>query len=283
MLGDVRDHKRLALAFSGADAVIHAAALKRIESIEYSPGEGIATNVIGTMNVVDAAREARVGVTVVLSSDKSIAPLNIYGCTKMLAERYAITANSYLGGSGDRVVAVRYGNVLASRGSIVEIVTRARDLGRPIPITDPAMTRFWITLDRAVDTVFYAIKESVCGQVFVPKMRASDLGLLCRVLAPGSPVSQIPVKRGEKWHETAISAEEARETYDTGDDGYYVIGARETGIAHGWQRVLDGFELRSDTAPHYTENELALVLMSIGALGVCKGVSVRVVDNLGTG
>lgn len=220
-LGDVRDRCRLARAFEGVDYVVHAAALKQVPALEYNPMEAVKTNVTGADNIVDAALDASVKKVVALSSDKAVNPVNLYGATKLVAEKIFIAANAY-GGGRTIFSAVRYGNVLGSRGSIVPLFLSLRKKGiSEFPITDVNMTRFWITLEESVDLVIKALEHSAGGEVFVPKIPSMKLTDLAKAIDPDCRFKIIGIRPGEKMHETLIAEDESRNVKDF--DGSYVI------------------------------------------------------------
>lgn len=223
-LGDVRDSQRLDTALYGVTHVVHAAALKRVDAAAYSPSEVIATNVIGTMNVVDAAIRRGVERVVVISSDKSCMPTNIYGATKMCAEHFATQSNAYGYPRGTRIACVRYGNVLGSRGSVIGIWRQQVRDGLPIGITDRRMTRFIMTIEEATDLVIRALGHMHGGEVFVPKLPSASIVDLATAVAPpdGYPTVDIPMRPGgEKLHESLLNEEEPVRTYER--DGCYVV------------------------------------------------------------
>lgn len=214
-IGDVRDRDRLRRAFeSGLDAVIHAAALKQVPACEYQPYEAVKTNIIGAQNVVDAAIDTGVGKVVALSSDKACDPANTYGTTKAVAERIFTRGN--IGKRTTRFCCVRYGNVLGSRGSFVEVIERQRASGK-ISVTDPEMTRFWMSIEDAVGLVMTALSLMRGGEIFVPKIKALPVLELVRRLAPECDVELTGIRAGEKLHETLISEHEIRRTVDLGE------------------------------------------------------------------
>ncbi|MBI2339383.1 MAG: UDP-N-acetylglucosamine 4,6-dehydratase (inverting) [Deltaproteobacteria bacterium] len=212
-LGDVRDKDRLMLAFRQVDYVIHAAALKQVPAAEYNPAECIKTNVIGAMNVIEAAIYNNVSRVIALSTDKACNPLNLYGATKLCADKLFCAAKAYGGFQNVRFAVVRYGNVLGSRGSVVPFFKEKAKAG-VIPITDPRMTRFWITLDQAVHFVLMALKIVRGGEVFVPQIPSMKIVDLARAIDPECRFDIIGVRPGEKLHETLISGEEARHTVE---------------------------------------------------------------------
>lgn len=216
-VGDIRDIDRLHDAMRGVDIVIHGAALKRIEKCEYDPDEAVKTNIGGTANVIKAARWAGVKRVVGLSTDKAVQAATLYGMTKAVAERLLIQAN-VLGGCFS---VVRYGNVMGSRGSVIPIFKRQRDAGEPLTITDPDMTRFWISLDQAVALVLRAIETMHGGEIFVPKLPSMKMSDLAFAIAPKASWKIVGMRAAEKAHEILITEEESRHAVECAD--YYVI------------------------------------------------------------
>ncbi len=213
-IGDVRDRERLSLAAKGVDVIIHAAALKQVPSCEYNPTEAKATNIDGTENVVWAAIQNDVPKTILLSTDKAVNPVNLYGATKLAAERIMVAANAL--SETARFSVVRYGNVVGSRGSVVPLFKHQAKQGE-ITITDDSMTRFWISLDETVDFVVDSLKRMKGGEVFVPKVTSMYLTELAKAIAPGVPHKIIGLRPGEKVHETLITADESRHARDFPD------------------------------------------------------------------
>lgn len=216
-IGDVRNKARLTRATQGANIVIHAAAMKQVPACEYNPFEAVQTNILGTQHVVDAAIDSGVEMVVALSTDKAVNPVNLYGATKLCEEKLVVQGNSYAAASATRLACVRYGNVVGSRGSVVPVFQRLRDEGKPITITDERMTRFWLTLDSAVDLVMYALDNMRGGEVFVPRIPSMRVTDLARAIAPDQPIEKIGIRPGEKLHEVMITADEARHTLRVGD------------------------------------------------------------------
>ena len=209
-LGDVRDRPRLEQAFMGVDCVIHAAALKRVDAIAHDPAEVKKTNIDGTENVIWAAMRASVAKVMLISSDKAVQPTNFYGTTKMAAEWLAVMGNTYTYPQGTRCAVVRYGNVLGSRGSVLGLWRDCIAAGKPIPITDPTCSRFWITMDQAVRFVWRAMERMEGGEIFLPELRGSRLPVLAEALAPGYPTELVGLRPGgEKLHESLVNPEEA--------------------------------------------------------------------------
>lgn len=246
-LGDVRDPNRLKRAFHEVDIVIHAAALKQVPAAEYNPTEFVLTNVTGAMNIIDAAIDAGVKKVIALSTDKAVNPVNLYGATKLCSDKLFVAGNAYVGARGFPVFSVvRYGNVLASRGSVVPVWKQMVAEGiKKLPITDKRMTRFWITLDEAVDFVIDCMERAKGGEVFVPKIPSMKLCDLAEVIAPGIELNEIGIRPGEKLHEVMVSMENARHTIE--DEKCYIIMPEVHKIQQKGDPVKEGFEYRSDT------------------------------------
>lgn len=248
-IGDVRDKERLRRAFNGVDIVIHAAALKQVPACEYNPMEAIKTNILGSSNVIEAALDAGVSRVVALSTDKAVNPVNLYGATKLAAEKLFIQSNSYAGGTATRFSCVRYGNVVGSRGSVVPVFLKQRESGA-VTITDERMTRFWISLDQGVHFVIRCAEQMLGGEVFVPKIPSMKVLDLARAVAPKAKVNIIGIRPGEKLHEVLISDDEARSTVEM-DDMYVVQPAESLWFGREWEnrgRMLeDGFRYASNT------------------------------------
>jgi len=219
-IGDVRDQDRLRRAMNGVDYVIHAAALKQVPTCEYNPMEAIQTNVIGTKNIIDAAIDTGVTKVMALSTDKAVNPANLYGATKLCAEKLLLQSNAYSGEKGTRFSCVRYGNVVGSRGSVIPIFLEQKAKGH-LTVTDPRMTRFWITLDQGVYFVLSCLTQMEGGEVFVPKIPSTKIVDLVDVIAPECKVDYIGIRPGEKLHEILIGEDEARHTVET--EGMYVV------------------------------------------------------------
>ncbi len=215
-IGDVRDKERLNRAFRGVDVVVHAAALKQVPACEYNPFEAILTNVIGAKNVIDSAIDQGVGKVIALSTDKAVSPINLYGATKLCAEKLFTQGNSYSTEKGPHFACTRYGNVVGSRGSVIPLFLEQRTTGK-ITITDTRMTRFWITIEQGVDFVIRSIGRMEGGEVFVPKIPSMRIADLAEAVAPDCEVELIGVRPGEKIHETLISRDEASQTIEDRD------------------------------------------------------------------
>ncbi len=259
-IGDVRDADRLELAMRGVDVVIHAAALKHVPAAEYNPFECVQTNVIGAQNVVRAALRCGVRQVLALSTDKAANPVNLYGATKLAADKIFIASGNLAGEGGTAFAVVRYGNVLGSRGSVVPLFRRLLAQGADhLPITDPRMTRFWITLPQGVDFVLSCLGLMEGGEIFVPKIPSMRLIDLAETIAPGLPHRIVGIRPGEKLHEVMIPEDDAANTYELPDR--YVIGTRFTSwtpaslLARGAARVADGFRYASDSNPDWLTRE----------------------------
>ena len=213
MLGDIRDRERLYQAFGGVDYVVHAAALKQVPAAEYNPEEFIKTNVLGGMNVIDACLYNNVKNVIALSTDKACNPINLYGATKLCSDKLFTAANVYAGASKEtRFAVVRYGNVLGSRGSVIPFFKERAQTG-VLPITDPAMTRFWITLDQAVHFVLASLKKMRGGEIFVPRIPSMKITDLAKAIDPKCKQEIVGIRPGEKVHEILLSEDEARNAF----------------------------------------------------------------------
>lgn len=234
VLGDVRDRDRVYRAFDGVDTVIHAAALKQTSAAEYNPYEFVKTNVVGAQNIIDAAIDRNVERVVALSTDKASSPINLYGATKLVSDKLFVAGNVHVGDKPARFSIVRYGNVIGSRGSVVPHFREQARKGK-LSVTDGSMTRFWITMERAVQMVFEALDAMEGGEIFVPKIPSMRVIDLAKVLAPQAEIEIVGVRPGEKIHEEMISTDDARRTLDRGS--HYVILPE---IAVEFGKVLDG-------------------------------------------
>lgn len=219
-IGDVRDERRLHRAFNGVDYVIHAAALKQVPAAEYNPFEAVKTNIHGAQNVIEAALDQKVQRVIALSTDKASSPVNLYGATKLVSDKLFIGGNVYAGSQDTRFAVVRYGNVVGSRGSVVPLFQRLAATG-VLPITDPRMTRFWITLEQGVNFVLRCLHSMSGGELFVPKIPSMRVVDLARAIAPDARLEVIGIRPGEKLHEEMIGVDDARRTVDMGD--HYVV------------------------------------------------------------
>jgi UDP-N-acetylglucosamine 4,6-dehydratase len=247
-IGDVRDEKRLERAFHGVDIVVHAAALKQVPACEYNPMEAIKTNILGSSNVIDAALAMGVTKVLALSTDKAVSPVNLYGATKLCAEKLFVQSNYYAGGTATRFSCVRYGNVVGSRGSVVPMFIKQRQNGS-ISITDERMTRFWISLEQGVRFVIRCVEQMTGGEVFVPKIPSMTVADLARAVAPQAEIKIIGIRPGEKLHEVLVSEDEARATLEL-DDMFVVQPSESSWFSKGWQNIgrelPDGYRYASN-------------------------------------
>lgn len=256
-IGDVRDPERLCRAFSKIDIVFHAAALKQVPACEYNPFEAVKTNILGTQNIVEAAIDKGVSKVIALSTDKAANPVNLYGATKLCSDKLFINGNSYAGADGTRFAVVRYGNVLGSRGSVVPRFLKDRESG-VVHITDPEMTRFWITLDEAIDFVINSLKIMQGGEIFIPKLPSMRIGDMADAICPECEHRITGIRPGEKMHEVMVPMNEAHNTYDCGE--YYIIQPpyrffeRADSSCTG-RRVPVDFEYSSNTNTHWLNKE----------------------------
>jgi len=257
-IGDVRDVDRLKRALAGITIVVHAAALKQVPACEYNPFEAIQTNIIGGRNVIDAAIDQGVQRILALSTDKAVNPINLYGATKLCAEKMFVQANAYAGARETRFSCARYGNVVGSRGSVIPIFLEQRKRGR-ITITDPRMTRFWLTLEQGVKFVIRCIEQMHGGEIFVPKIPSMRLADLAEAIAPGCEVEYIGIRPGEKLHEVLVSDDEARLTLET-EEMYVIQPAHPWWKSENWvhaKRLPEGFRYSSDSNERWlTRREL---------------------------
>ena len=266
-LGDVRDRSRLTLALRGVDIVIHAAALKQVPAAEYNPSECIATNVMGAENVVWACLSNRVRQVVALSTDKACNPINLYGATKLASDKTFVAANNLSGDIGTRFSVVRYGNVVGSRGSVVPLFQRLLAGGaKSLPVTDPRMTRFWITLNEGVEFVLSSLTLMRGGEVFVPKIPSMRMTDLVSAMSPGAGVEVVGIRPGEKLHEMMISADDARSTADLGDryaiEPAFVEYPREPFRVNGGPGVVDEeFSYASNTNTDWLSAEALMAMV----------------------
>jgi len=252
-LGDVRDRSRLTLALRGVDIVIHAAALKQVPAAEYNPSECIQTNVVGAENVVWASLTNRVKQVVALSTDKACNPVNLYGATKLASDKTFVAANNLSGDIGARFSVVRYGNVVGSRGSVVPLYRRLLAQGATgLPVTDPRMTRFWITLDQGVEFVLSSLEMMRGGEILVPKIPSMTVTDLARAMAPEAEIRLVGIRPGEKLHETMVGADDSRQTLEMADryiiEPSFVEYSRQAfGPGDGANPVAEGFAYASDS------------------------------------
>ena len=256
-LGDIRDRRRLERAMHGVEYVVHAAALKQVDTGEYNSFEFVQTNVNGSQNVIEAAIDSGVRKVVALSTDKASSPINLYGATKLCADRLFISANHYAAGHPTRFSVVRYGNVMGSRGSVIPLFGSLAERGEALPVTDLRMTRFWITLGQAVEFVVSSFDLMHGGELYVPRIPSMRLADLARVIAPDSPLKEIGIRPGEKLHEEMIAVDDARRTLLL--DDRYVVMPHIAGWGYeppeGGVPVPDGFAYRSDTNDRWLDDD----------------------------
>ncbi len=248
-IGDVRDLNRLRRAMQGVNIVVHAAALKQVPACEYNPMEAIKTNVLGSSNVIEAALDAGVSKVMALSTDKAVNPINLYGATKLAAEKLFVQSNAYAGGKSTRYSCVRYGNVVGSRGSVITVFLKQRNK-KKLTITDERMTRFWITLEQGVGFVIRCIEQMQGGEVFVPKIPSMKVVDIANVIAPDAELESIGIRAGEKLHEVLIHEDEARVTVKL-EDMFVVQPSEAFWFGHAWQEIgetlPEGFRYASDS------------------------------------
>ena len=246
-IGDIRDRERLNRAFVGVDIVVHAAALKQVPACEYNPFEAVQTNVNGTKNVIDAAIDRGVKKVMAISTDKAVNPINLYGATKLCAEKITIQANSYSGESGSAFSCARYGNVVGSRGSVVPLFIEQRRNGT-VKVTDERMTRFWITLEQGVNFVIDCIEHMKGGEIFVPKIPSMKVTDVARAIAPACKIEYVGIRPGERLHEVLISQDEARQTLEMKD--MFLIKPNhawwDDSAGYGGKPLAEGFSYTSD-------------------------------------
>jgi UDP-N-acetylglucosamine 4,6-dehydratase len=269
-IGDVRDAERLAQAMRGVDVVIHAAALKQVPAAEYNPMECVKTNVHGAQNVVSAAIANEVERVVALSTDKAANPINLYGATKLVADKLFVAGNNLAGGHRTRFAVARYGNVVGSRGSVVPLFRGLLANGkRELPITDPRMTRFWITLEQGVAFVLQSLERMRGGEIFVPKIPSARITDLAEAIAPGVPTKLVGIRPGEKLHEIMCPKDDAHLTLEFAD--HYVIRPAiqfnvpvdhaTNALGEAGKPVAEGFEYNSGTnAKFLSVSELRALL-----------------------
>jgi UDP-N-acetylglucosamine 4,6-dehydratase len=247
-IGDVRDCDRLRRAFHNVDLVVHAAALKQVPACEYNPIEAVQTNIMGAKNVIDAGIDAGVKRVVALSTDKAVSPVNLYGATKLVAEKLFVQGNAYAGAGGTRFSCVRYGNVVASRGSVIPLFLAQRENGC-LTVTDERMTRFWLTLEQGVRFVTWCAQHMHGGEVFIPKIPSMRIVDLARQIAPHCEVKFTGIRPGEKIHELLLSEDEARHAREL-DDKFVLLPLFAWFNGDGWAEgrpLPDGFRYSSDT------------------------------------
>jgi len=247
-IGDVRDVERLQRAFNDVDYVVHTAALKQVPACEYNPLEAVKTNVIGAENIINAAIDRGVKRVLALSTDKAVNPVNLYGATKLCAEKLFIQGNAYSRYGEPKFSCVRYGNVVGSRGSVIPVFAKQRETGT-VSITDKRMTRFWITLDQGVQFVLHCLERMQGGEVFVPKIPSMNILNLADAIAPGCRTEITGIRPGEKLHEVLVSTDEARHALEL-PEMYVIKPAHAWWKMESWQEgkpLPDGFTYTSET------------------------------------
>lgn len=263
-IGDVRDRDRLHRAMNDVNIVIHAAALKQVPACEKDPFEAVKTNIIGAVNVIDTAIDSGVERVFALSTDKAVNPINVYGATKLCAEKLFVQGNAYSGAGGTKFSCARYGNVVGSRGSAIPLFLQQRSNG-VITVTDKRMTRFWITLEKGVDFVLNCLQTMNGGEIFVPKIPSMNIMDLVKAIAPECEVSFTGIRPGEKVHEVLISQDEARQTLEF-PDMFVILPVHSWWGASDWNEgtpLSDGFRYSSDNNPHWlTVEELQEMVAS---------------------
>ena len=263
MLGDVRDFGRVSQATSGVDIIIHAAAMKQIPAAEQNPMEAIKTNILGAENIVNAALLNNVGRVIALSTDKAANPANLYGATKLCSDKLMIAGNYLSAEKKTKFSVVRYGNVLGSRGSVIPFFNEMKLKGS-IPITDPRMTRFWLTLERGVELVLTGLKTMQGGEIFVPKIPSFKVTDVARVVAPGTPTHVIGIRPGEKLHEVMITEDDSMYTVEF-ENHYAILSPqlmKTSDAGKNSKMVPEGFSYRSDTNSWWHTDETFKTVLS---------------------
>jgi UDP-N-acetylglucosamine 4,6-dehydratase len=267
-LGDVRDYNRLEQATYDVDIVVHAAAMKQIPAAEYNPMEAIKTNILGAENVIKASIHNNVSKVVALSTDKAANPANLYGATKLCSDKLFVAGNHLAGTRETRFSVVRYGNVLGSRGSVIPFFLEKAKIGE-IPITDPRMTRFWLSLDQGVDFVIDSLQRMTGGEIFVPKIPSFKVTDVAKVVAPNIRHKTIGIRQGEKLHEVMITEDDSLNTLEF--DDHYVISISpktyENSLGKTGKLVEEGFRFSSETNPNwFSDKTFKAFLLEIGLI-----------------
>jgi UDP-N-acetylglucosamine 4,6-dehydratase len=264
-IGDVRDVDRLKRAMHAVDYVIHAAALKQVDTGEYNPMEFIKTNVLGSQNVIEASIDAGVKKVIALSTDKASSPINLYGATKLTADKLFVAANNYSIGYGTAFAVVRYGNVMGSRGSVIPFFQKLASENKPLPITDVRMTRFWISIDEAIKFVLSSLEMMTGGELYVPRIPSMKLIDLAHAIKPGTETVEVGIRPGEKLHEEMISIEDSRRTILMGNRYVVTPVVSEWGYTPPQGKIMDeGVAYRSDTNDLWiTETEIRDFIRSV--------------------
>lgn len=261
-IGDVRDKDRLHRAMHDVDIVVHAAALKQVPACEYNPIEAVRTNINGAINVIDAAIDNGVNSVMAISTDKAVHPVNLYGATKMTAEKLFIQGNSYTGDVRTKFSCVRYGNVIGSRGSVIPLFLKQKETGT-LTITDDKMTRFWITLEQGVNLVINSLNKMKGGEIFIPKIPSMKIMDLADAIAPGAKTKVIGIRPGEKIHEVLVTEDEAKHSREF--SSFFVIEPEHSfwhkGNLKGGKNLPEGFKYTSDNNKKWlTKKELMKII-----------------------
>ncbi len=256
-IGDVRDKERLNRAFQGVDYIIHAAAMKQVPASEYNPTEAIKTNINGAQNIINVAADRGVKKVIALSTDKAVSPINLYGATKLCSDKLFIAANAFVAHENCEFSIVRYGNVVGSRGSVIPFFKKKKSEGI-LPITHPEMTRFWITLEQGVNFVLKCLDQMKGGETFIPKIPSMSIMALAKYIGPECKTKIIGIRQGEKLHESLISSDDARNTYEYSD--YYLIKPEDPFFKgrfdnNGGTLVPEGFSYTSNTNKEWVTEE----------------------------
>jgi len=263
-IGDVRDKDRLYRAMNDVDIVVHAAALKQVPAAEYNPIEAVKTNIDGASNVINASIDNGVEKVMALSTDKAVHPVNLYGATKMVAEKLFVQGNTYAGGRQTRFACTRYGNVVGSRGSIIPLFLEQRKQGR-VTVTDERMTRFWLTLEQGSRFVAHCIETMRGGEVFVPRIPSMRITDLAKVMAPDCEVEVIGIRPGEKLHEVLLTEDEARHSKDMGD--YFIIEPElrfwQKNNGHEGKSLPEGFRYSSESNTTWLDADELMSMVDI--------------------
>ncbi len=274
-IGDVRDLPRLIRAMEDIDIVFHAAALKHVPIVEYNPFEAIETNVLGSQNVIDACIHENVEIAICVGTDKAVSPLNTYGATKLLMEKLFITTSNYINPKKHKTkfLAIRYGNVLGSSGSVVPTIVKQIELNKKITITDPTMTRFNITMEQALDFILRVLEKGNGGEVFIPKLKSYTVGILkdsiIELMNVNPEVNNISVRQGEKYHESLISSEEIRNTFEDNDD-YVIIEKQFQENESRFTKTKLKEEYSSNNVEMISKEELKNILLKENLLSLKK-------------
>lgn len=263
-IGDVRDKDRLYRAMNDVDIVVHAAALKQVPAAEYNPMEAVKTNIDGASNIINASIDNGVEKVMALSTDKAVHPVNLYGATKMVAEKLFVQGNAYAGGRNTRFACTRYGNVVGSRGSIIPLFLEQRKQGR-VTITDERMTRFWLTLEQGARFVAQCIETMRGGEIFVPKIPSMRITDLAKIVAPDCEVEIIGIRPGEKLHEVLLTEDEARHSKDMGD--YFIIEPElrfwQKNNGHEGKSLPEGFRYSSESNSTWLDADELMSMVDI--------------------